>query len=180
MTTTETDTETDIVRRVTFGAAQKNQKIPQLRPGHTVGVNIKVVEGGRERIQLFVGVVIKIQGSGEGRSFTVRKISSGVGVERTFPFTSPAIESVTIQSAAKVRRARLFYLRKLKGRAARLKSSLFTARKGVDGGATSSASAETHTNKHPSATAATAPNPSADSPSKDGSSSSTTEETSKN
>ena len=92
--------------------------------GDTVGVYVRVKEGEKERIQLFRGIVLKIQGSGMGRSFTVRKISSGVGVERTFPFTSPAIDRVEVIATGKVRRARLFYLRNLKGRAARLESSL--------------------------------------------------------
>ena len=114
---------TDLIRKVTLGRVQ-SKNIPQFTTGDTVGVYVKVKEGGKERVQLFKGVVIKIQGSGIGRSFTVRKIASGVGVERIFPFTSPAIDRVELQSRGKVRRARLFYLRNLRGRAARLTSDI--------------------------------------------------------
>ncbi len=89
-----------------------------------MGVYVRVKEGEKERLQLFQGVVLKIQGAGMSRAFTVRKISSGVGVERTFPFTSPSVDRVEVISRGKVRRARLFYLRGLKGRAARLNSEL--------------------------------------------------------
>ncbi|MCB0357624.1 MAG: 50S ribosomal protein L19 [Bdellovibrionales bacterium] len=114
---------TDLVQKVTkFKASAKNH--PEFSTGDTIGVYVKVKEGNKERVQLFKGTVIKIQGSGAGRSFTVRKIASGVGVERTFPFLSPAIDRVEVHSHGKVRRGRLFYLRNLKGRAARLTSEL--------------------------------------------------------
>ncbi|MCB0391444.1 MAG: 50S ribosomal protein L19 [Bdellovibrionales bacterium] len=114
---------TDLVRKVTFQKMSSKQH-PEFKTGDTIGVYVKVKEGGKERVQLFKGVVIKVQGSGAGRSFTVRKIASGVGVERTFPFLSPAIDRIELHSRGKVRRGRLFYLRELKGRAARLTSEL--------------------------------------------------------
>ena len=113
----------DIVRSVTFGRVKK-ANFPRFSQGDTVGVHVKVKEGSKERIQIFKGVVIKIQGGGMGKSFTVRKISSGIGVERTFPFVSPAIDKVELHSRGRVRRSRLFFLRKLKGRAARLDTEL--------------------------------------------------------
>ena len=88
---------------------------------------MKVKEGAKERVQLFKGVVIKVQGKAMGRSFTVRKMSSGIGVERTFPFASPAIAKIEVASRGKVRRSKIFYLRKLRGRAARLESELVHA-----------------------------------------------------
>jgi large subunit ribosomal protein L19 len=111
----------DIVQQVTVGRA-KTKDLPRFTPGDTLNVHVRVKEGEKERVQIYTGVVLKIQGSGAGRAFTVRKISAGVGVERTFPFLSPAIEKVELVSRGKVRRSRLFYLRTLKGRAARLTS----------------------------------------------------------
>lgn len=113
----------DIVRRVTLERT-KARSFPEFTPGDTVGVYVRVKEGEKERVQLFEGVVLKIQGKGISRSFTVRKISSGVGVERTFPFASPAVDRVEVVSKGKVRRARLYYLRGLRGRAARLESEM--------------------------------------------------------
>jgi large subunit ribosomal protein L19 len=95
--------------------------IPQFRPGDTVKVHAKVVEGGRERIQIFEGVVIRKQGGGLTESFTVRKISSGVGVERTFPIHSPRVAKIEVVRHGKVRRAKLYYLRTRSGKAARIK-----------------------------------------------------------
>ncbi len=90
-------------------------------PGDTVRVSVKVVEGEKERLQAFEGVVIRRRGAGAGASFTVRRISYGVGVERTFPVHSPRIEKIQVTKRAKVRRAKLYYLRGLAGKAARLK-----------------------------------------------------------
>lgn len=118
---------TDLIRRVTWDQVSKKKKLPEFQTGDTVGVYVKVKEGEKERIQLFAGIVIKIQGSGIGRTFTVRKIASGVGVERTFPLMSPVIERVELISRGKVRRARLFYLRGLKGRSARLNTEVYFA-----------------------------------------------------
>ncbi len=90
--------------------------------GDTVNVSVRFQEAGKARTQIFSGVVLKIQGRKSVRSFTVRKISEGIGVERTFPLACPAVEKVEVLSRAKVRRARLFYLRERKGRTARLKT----------------------------------------------------------
>lgn len=102
--------------------AQEPQKtkFPSFRPGDTVKVHIKVQEGDSERIQVFEGTVIACRGAGDSKSFTVRKISFGVGVERTFPLFSPYIAQIEIVRSSRVRRAKLFYLRALSGRAARL------------------------------------------------------------
>lgn len=94
--------------------------IPEFRPGDTVKVHVRVVEGNKERIQIFQGVVLGRRGGGTRESFTVRKISGGVGVERIFPFHSPVIDKVEVVRRGKVRRAKLYYLRDLRGRAARI------------------------------------------------------------
>ena len=98
----------------------QQKSAPEFRPGDTVRVYIKVVEGESERIQMFEGSVISKRGSGDSQSFTVRKISFGVGVERTFPLNSPHIDRIELVRSGKVRRARLYYLRNLTGKAARL------------------------------------------------------------
>ncbi|MBE9512699.1 MAG: 50S ribosomal protein L19 [Chloroflexi bacterium] len=98
-----------------------NPNIPSLAPGDTVKVSVKVVEGDKERIQVFQGVVIKIRRSADGGSFTVRRITHGIGVERTFLFGSPLLEKVEVVRHGKVRRAKLYYLRGLSGKAARIK-----------------------------------------------------------
>ncbi|WP_342561534.1 50S ribosomal protein L19 [Paenibacillus sp. FSL R7-0345] len=100
---------------------QLRKDIPSFRPGDTLKVHVKVIEGTRERIQLFEGVVIKRRGGGISETFTVRKISYGVGVERTFPINSPKIEKIEVSRRGKVRRAKLYYLRELRGKAARIK-----------------------------------------------------------
>lgn len=101
--------------------AQLRDDIPAFRSGTTVRVDVRIQEGGKTRIQAFEGVVIKRQGSGIAESFTVRKMSSGVGVERTFPVHSPIIDSVTVLRYGKVRRSRLHYLRERSGKSARIK-----------------------------------------------------------
>ncbi|MCL0046550.1 50S ribosomal protein L19 [Dehalococcoidales bacterium] len=98
-----------------------NPNIPTLAPGDTVKVRAKVVEGERERTQLFQGVVIKVRRGGVGASFTVRRVAYGVGVERTFPLYSPLVEKVEVVRQGKVRRAKLYYLRGLSGKKARIK-----------------------------------------------------------
>jgi len=100
---------------------QLKEDLPQFRAGDTVRVHVKVVEGTRERIQVFEGVVIKRRGGGVSETFTVRKISYGVGVERTFPVHSPRIAKLEVVRRGKVRRAKLYYLRALRGKAARIK-----------------------------------------------------------
>jgi large subunit ribosomal protein L19 len=114
--------ETNLIRRVTM--KKPNPKVSEFRPGDTVNVHVKVKEGEKERVQVYRGVVTKIQGSGNLRSFTVRKISAGVGVERTFPFSSPSVEAVDVVSHGQVRRAKLYYLRRLEGKAAKINSEL--------------------------------------------------------
>ena len=104
-----------------LGDAQKRTDLPEFRAGDTVKVHVKVVEGNRSRIQIFQGVVIRIQGAGIGRTFTVRKVSFGVGVERTFPLHSPIFEQVEVVTRGDVRRAKLYYLRNLRGKAAKIK-----------------------------------------------------------
>ena len=100
---------------------QMRSDLPALAPGQTVRVDVKIKEGEKERIQAYEGIVVKVQGSGIGQSFTVRKISSGVGVERTFPVHSPTIDKITVIRKGKVRRARLYYLRNRSGKSAKLK-----------------------------------------------------------
>jgi large subunit ribosomal protein L19 len=101
---------------------QLKTNLPDFRPGDTVRVHVKVVEGQRERVQMYEGVVIKRHGGGISETFTVRKISYGVGVERTFPVHTPKIEKIEVIRRGKVRRAKLYYLRNLRGKAARIKS----------------------------------------------------------
>ena len=95
--------------------------IPAFRPGDTLKVHVKVIEGSRSRVQIFQGVVIRIHGSGVGRTFTVRKVSFGVGVERTFPVHSPNLDRIELFTRGDVRRAKLYYLRELRGKAAKIK-----------------------------------------------------------
>lgn len=102
-------------------AASLRTDIPAFRAGDSLKVNVKVVEGTRSRIQAFQGIVIARQGGGVRETFTIRKISFGVGVERTFPLHTPAIESIEVVSRGDVRRAKLYYLRKLRGKKARIK-----------------------------------------------------------
>jgi large subunit ribosomal protein L19 len=102
-------------------AKKKAVKMPTIAPGDTVRISTKIVEGDKERIQLFQGVVIKIKHGGAGASYTVRHVAFGVGVERTFPTSSPLVEKIEIVRQGKVRRAKLYYLRNLSGKEARRK-----------------------------------------------------------
>jgi large subunit ribosomal protein L19 len=102
-------------------AASMRSDVPDFRPGDTIKVHVRVVEGNRSRIQVFQGVVIRRQGSGVRETFTVRKISFGVGVERTFPVHTPVIDRIDVVSRGDVRRAKLYYLRDLRGKAAKIK-----------------------------------------------------------
>ena len=114
--------QTKIVQ-ATYGDIRKD--LPQFHSGDTISVGYRVIEGSRSRVQIFEGVVIKISaGHGLDKTFTVRKISGGIGVERIFPFHSPNIESVKVLKEGKVRRAKLYYLRGLKGKATRIKDRI--------------------------------------------------------
>ncbi|MDO5724746.1 MAG: 50S ribosomal protein L19 [Tissierellia bacterium] len=103
---------------------QLKENLPDIRVGDTVKVHYRIVEGSRERIQIFEGIVLKIQGAGIRTTFTVRRLSYGVGVERTFPLHSPRIEKIEIAKRGKVKRAKLYYLRKRQGKAARVKEKV--------------------------------------------------------
>ena len=102
-------------------SASLRDDLPEFRAGDTLKVHVKVIEGNRSRVQVFQGVCIKLQGSGVGRTFTVRKVSFGVGVERTFPLHTPIIDKIEIATRGDVRRAKLYYLRNLRGKAAKIK-----------------------------------------------------------
>jgi len=104
-----------------FSKSQIRNDIPDFSPGDNIDVHVRVVEGDKERIQVFTGTVIQRRGSGISETFTVRKISAGVGVERIFPVNSPMIAKIKKKFSSKVRRSRLNYLRKLRGKASRLK-----------------------------------------------------------
>ncbi|MEM1093189.1 MAG: 50S ribosomal protein L19 [Bacteroidota bacterium] len=118
---------TDIMKLVE-GTQQRND-IPDFAPGDTVEVHVRVIEGAKERIQIFRGVVIRIKGSGTGRSYTVRKVSGGIGVERIFPFASPRVAKVEVVRRGRVRRAKLYYLRNLRGKAARIREKRYDGKK---------------------------------------------------
>lgn len=109
----------DILHQVT--ADQLRSDLPDIRPGDTVAVSVRVIEGEKERIQVFEGIVIKIRGGGVNKTFTVRKISHGVGVERIFPIHSPRLAEIRVLKKGKVRRSKLYYLRALRGKASRIK-----------------------------------------------------------
>ncbi|MDQ1285871.1 MAG: large subunit ribosomal protein [Thermodesulfobacteriota bacterium] len=103
---------------------QIRMDIPDFRPGDTVKVHVRIVEGNRERIQVFEGVVIGISNKGTGSSYTVRKVSYGIGVERVFPHDSPLVDKVEVVSRGRVRRSKIYYIRKLRGKAARIKEKI--------------------------------------------------------
>ncbi len=107
----------DLVQKKFF----RSEPLPDFRPGDTLKVHVKIKEGARERIQVFEGIVIARQHGGLDETFTVRKISNGVGVERIFPIHCPSIDKIEVVRTGKVRRAKLYYLRKLSGKAARIK-----------------------------------------------------------
>ncbi len=98
-----------------------NLNVPQISPGDTVKVSLKAVEGGKERLQHFQGVVIRVKRGVDGGNFTVRRVTYGIGVERTFPFQSPLMQSVEVLKHGKVRRAKLYYIRRLSAKQARLR-----------------------------------------------------------
>ena len=109
---------TNLVNEIT--ARQLKKDVPAFSSGDTVKVSVRIIENKKERIQVFQGVVMQRRGSGVSETFTVRKISSGIGVERTFPVNSPAIASIEVVKRGKVRRSRIHYLRHLSGKAARI------------------------------------------------------------
>lgn len=113
-------TKTDVLLRPVL-----REDLPEFRPGDTVKVHVRVVEGQRERIQVFQGIVIRRQGSGVRETFTVRKVSFNVGVERTFPVHSPILANIEVVTRGDVRRAKLYYLRSRVGRAAKVKEKRF-------------------------------------------------------
>ena len=114
----------DAIKYVQEQLARENT-LPDFRPGDNIVVSYKIVEGSKERIQDFRGDVLQINGEGATKTFTVRKVSNGVGVERIFPMASPAIEGIKILKKGKVRRAKLYYLRELVGKKARIKERKF-------------------------------------------------------
>jgi len=105
----------------TLDAESLRSDVPEFRAGDTLKVHVRVIEGSRSRIQVFQGVVIRRQGSGVRETFTVRKVSFGVGVERTFPVHTPVIDKIEVVTRGDVRRAKLYYLRDLRGKAAKIK-----------------------------------------------------------
>ncbi len=113
---TEMDKVKELTKRLT-----ETKSLPDFKAGDNINVHYKIIEGSKERIQIFRGDVIQIKGQGLNKSFTVRKISNGVGVERIFPFYSPNIESVELLKRGKVRQSRIFYIRELVGKKARIK-----------------------------------------------------------
>lgn len=108
-------------------SAQLRTDIPDFRPGDTVKVHVRVIEGSRSRVQVFTGAVIARQGSGVRETFTVRKVSFGIGVERTFPLHSPIFEKIEVATRGDVRRAKLYYLRELHGKAAKIREKRETS-----------------------------------------------------
>lgn len=112
----------DIIKSIEH--EQMKNKIPDLKVGNTVKVHVRVKEGNRERIQIFEGIIIKVQGGGINKTFTVRRIASGVGVEKTFLVHSPAVEKVEVTRVGKARRAKLFYLRDRLGKSAKTKEQV--------------------------------------------------------
>jgi large subunit ribosomal protein L19 len=117
----EREDTTDMHTLDELDAASLRSDVPDFRPGDTIKVHVRVVEGNRERVQVFQGVVIRRQGGGIRATFTVRKVSFGVGVERTFPVNSPIIGKIELVSRGDVRRAKLYYLRDLRGKKAKIK-----------------------------------------------------------
>ena len=112
-----------LIEKITAG--QLRSDIPDFRPGDSVKVHALIVEGERERVQIFEGLVIKRRGAGISETYTVRKMSNGVGVERTFPVHSPRVAKIEVTRKGKVRRAKLYYIRALSGKAARIKERGF-------------------------------------------------------
>ena len=121
--------EMDLIKIAEQAMAGEKKEYPEFRAGDTLTVTYKIKEGDKERLQKFRGVVIQRRGQGSTETFTIRKVSNGVGVERIFPFASPFIESIVLEKRGKVRRARIFYLRNLTGKKARIKERTFGGNK---------------------------------------------------
>jgi large subunit ribosomal protein L19 len=121
--------EMDLIKIAEQAFAGEKREYPEFKAGDTVTVTYKIKEGDKERLQKFRGVVIQRRGAGSTETFTTRKVSNGVGVERIFPFASPFIESIVLEKRGKVRRARIFYLRNLTGKKARIKERTYSAPK---------------------------------------------------
>ena len=119
----------DLIKIAEQAMAGEKKEYPEFRAGDTLTVTYKIKEGDKERLQKFRGVVIQRRGAGSTETFTIRKVSNGVGVERIFPFASPFIESIVLEKRGKVRRARIFYLRNLTGKKARIKERTYSAPK---------------------------------------------------
>lgn len=134
---------TNLIKALEDKALENNPKHPQMASGDTVKVHVRIIEGTNERIQVFQGVVIRLRGGGQSENFTVRRISNGVGVERTFLLKSPRIAKIEILRSAKVRRANLYYLRGLSGKAARLKERRTNLVAGMGASTTKDAAKET-------------------------------------
>ncbi|MBP5392173.1 MAG: 50S ribosomal protein L19 [Bacteroidales bacterium] len=115
----------DLIKVAQEAFASEKKEFPAFKAGDTVTVTYKIKEGDKERLQNFKGVCLQRRGAGQTQTFTVRKISNGVGVERIFPLNSPFIEKITVDKVGKVRRARIFYLRDLTGKKARIKEKSF-------------------------------------------------------
>lgn len=119
----------DLIKIAEQAFAGEKKEYPAFKAGDTITVTYKIKEGDKERLQKFRGVVIQRRGQGTTETFTIRKVSNGVGVERIFPFASPFIQSIELEKVGKVRRARIFYLRNLTGKKARIKERTFVAKK---------------------------------------------------
>ena len=115
----------DLIKIAEQAFAGEKREFPEFKAGDTVTVTYKIKEGDKERLQKFRGVIIQRRGAGSTETFTIRKVSNGVGVERIFPFASPFIESIVLEKRGKVRRARIFYLRNLTGKKARIKERTY-------------------------------------------------------
>jgi len=139
--------------------AQLRTDVPDFRPGDTLDVGVRVVEGNRSRVQHFQGVVIRRQGGGNRETFTVRKVSFGVGVERTFPVHTPVIESIKVVTRGDVRRAKLYYLRELRGKKAKIKEKRSTVPAKAPANANANANANARATADAPAPAAAAPAP---------------------
>ena len=114
----------DLIKIVEKDFAADRKPFPDFKPGDTINVHVKIKEGNKERVQQFQGTVIQRRGEGNGESFTVRKVSNGIGVERIFPIVSPSLDKIEILKKGKVRRAKLYYMKGRHGKAARIKEKI--------------------------------------------------------